>query len=155
MLDRLMQTFDDLQNKILAGLGIVIVSWAGYITTKVIDAPSKSDIENMIENAQNSSLYAQDRGSIQRSIEDLYEVVHSLTADKDRMKDAISLNNDKIIANNQLLWAALGELRVEVEKVKLMLEHSGLSKKKRIEEGEEPTSNPGTNETEPPPWREF
>lgn len=130
MLRPSMVTFDDLENKIIAALGVLLVAWGGYVTARVIDAPTKDDIEKMIENAQNSGYYAQDRASITKSIQDLFAMASKISSDQDRLKDGITANNDKIIVNNEKLWAELSLLKIELEKMKLRLDYND-DKKKR------------------------
>lgn len=130
MLRPAMLTLDDVQKWIVAALGILIVSWSAYITSKVIDSPTKGDIEKMIDRAQESGFYAQDRTSIQKSIQDLFAIVNKISIDQDRLRDGISANNDKIIVNNEKLWAELSLLRIELEKIKMRQDYNE-DKKKR------------------------
>lgn len=126
-----MLTLDDLQKWILAALGLLIVSWSGYITAKVIDTPTKDDIEKMIDNANNSGFYAQDRSSIQKSIVDLFAIVNKISTDQERLKDGLLVNNDKIRENNQHVWDELSLIKIEIEKMKLRMDYDSDKKKRR------------------------
>lgn len=147
-----MLTLDDLQKWIFAALGILIVSWSGYITAKVLDSATNEDIDKMIENANKSGYYAQDRASIQKSIQDLFAIVNKISADQDRLKDGLSVNNDKIIANNQQVWNELSLLKIEIEKMKLKLDYND-EKKNGI--GEATPMAPSSSQPVSYGWRTF
>lgn len=148
-----MLTLDDLQKWIFAGLGILVVSWSGYITAKVIDSPTKDDIEKMINNANSSGYYAQDRASIQKSIQDLFSIVNKISTDQERLKDGVLVNNDKIRENNQHLWDELSLLKIELEKIKLKIDYND-EKKNELGEDRTPMA-PSSDQPVKSGWNTF
>jgi esterase/lipase len=146
-----MLTFDDLQNKIVAALGILLVSWGGFITAKVIESPSQDQVEKMIANAQSSSYYMQDRSAIQQSIQDLYKTVNTLRNDQERTQSQLAVMNDKISVNNEKLWTELSLLRTEIEKIKYRQDYLE-DKKKRVGERPPTATDPQSVPTETDTW---
>lgn len=130
MLGPRMLTFEDFQNKILAAIGVLLLSGATFVVVKVVNAPTKDDVEKMISRAQETGYYTQDRNTIQKSIQDLFNIMSKVSDDQERLKGRIDANNDKIILNNEKLWAELALLRIEMEKIKMRQDYSD-DKKKR------------------------
>lgn len=130
MLGSHMLTFEDFQNKILAAIGVLLLSGATFVVVKVVNAPTKDDVEKMISRAQETGYYTQDRNTIQKSIQDLFSIVNKVSDDQERLKGKLDANNDKIILNNEKLWAELALLRIEMEKIKMRQDYSD-DKKKR------------------------
>lgn len=113
------------------------------MTSKVIDVPSKQDVEKMVD---------RDRHSIDKNIQDLFSLINKINTDIERLKDGIGSNNDKIGTNNEKIWAQIALIQIEIERAKLWrdLYNQDLQelKKKRVGEIQAPTLTPSSEPTE-------
>jgi hypothetical protein len=143
MLGRLMPTFDDLQNKVLAGLGIIIFTWGGWVTNRVLDMPTKAETEKFVDR----ELLIRDK-----HIQEIYTLIGKINVDMDRLEHNISLNNERIISSNEKFWASISLINIEIERAKLWRdqykEDLDELKKKRVGEIPKPSWIPSSNPRE-------
>lgn len=93
-------------------LGWVFVGVLTYLVTIVLGAVSKADVKEMINEAIETSQYAQDKGSIDKAMQDLYMLMAKSEVADEKIKDAAQVQAQK-------LWAELAELKAEIEKLHL------------------------------------
>lgn len=118
-----MLTFEDIQSRILLAIGGLFLSGMVYVGVTVMQAPSRDDVEKMIHQAQETNLYAQERTSIHRSIEDLYTNTSRLADAQREIVRTIDSARDKINVHAEGMEAKLSLMAIEVERLKFKLDH--------------------------------
>lgn len=125
-------TFDDYRDKIIASLAAILLGGIAYISIIALGAASKADVEvmiskskeesltptarnevqMMINEAKQNSIYMQDKSWIHGSIQDLNSKVSKSSADVEKNRDMIELHHKTV-------WDELARLRVEIERVNM------------------------------------
>ena len=123
-------TLEDYVNKALFGLvGLAVVGMI-WVTQEVLQAVTKSEVEEMIRRVTENSPYMMDRNSINKSIEELY-IMHN------NQDLRIEKNKDIITGQAEKMWDTIQILKIELEKLHVRQEIQAEEAKKKDEESQE------------------